>query len=285
MSVRGHAAEPEAIRAVAQAAEAAGFAMLGFTDHPAPSQKWLVSGGHPSYDPFAALGFVAAATTRIRLMTYLAVLPYRNPLLLAKNVATVDRLSGGRLTLVIGTGYLRSEFSALGRDFEARNELFDEAVQVLRRAFVDDDLRHDGHGFVARGAVQDPKPVQLPHPPIWIGGSSALARRRVVDYGSGWSPLLPTEDFARVVRTAPMAGVDDLRRRVADLRVALADAGRDPEGFPIQLKGPDLLELDPGDAAARVADLADAGVTHLVVETPAHDPLGKIAAFAKEFIS
>ena len=89
MSVRGEAAEPLAIVATVQAAERAGFDMVGYTDHPAPSKKWLSSGGHPTYDPFGALCFVAGVTTKIRLMTYLAVLPYRNPLLLAKSVATV----------------------------------------------------------------------------------------------------------------------------------------------------------------------------------------------------
>src|SRR5215204_4015316 len=103
--LRGAAAEPESIVHLVQALERAGFDGLGFTDHPAPSRKWLATGGHPSYDPFAALAFCAAVTSRIRLMTYLAVLPYRNPMLMAKSVATVDRLSGGRLTLVVGSGY------------------------------------------------------------------------------------------------------------------------------------------------------------------------------------
>ncbi len=141
MSVRGEAAEPAAIVATARAAERAGFSMLGYTDHPAPSRKWLEGGGHSTFDPFAGLCFLAAVTERVGLMTYLAVLPYRNPLLLAKSVATVDRLSGGRFTMVAGTGYLRSEFSALGRSFENRNELFDEAVDVIRNVYRDPRVR------------------------------------------------------------------------------------------------------------------------------------------------
>ena len=116
----------------ARAADAAGFDALGFTDHPAPSQKWLDGGGHDALDPFAALGFCAAVTDRIRLMPHVLVLPYRNPFATAKAIATVDLLSGGRFVLGTAAGYLRSEYAALGVEFEERNTLFDEAIEVLR---------------------------------------------------------------------------------------------------------------------------------------------------------
>jgi alkanesulfonate monooxygenase SsuD/methylene tetrahydromethanopterin reductase-like flavin-dependent oxidoreductase (luciferase family) len=110
-------ATASAIQRLAAALEDAGFWGAGYTDHPAPSRRWLDSGGHATLDPFAALSFLAAVTARLRLMTYLAVLPYRNPFLTARCVATVDRLSGGRFTLVAGCGYLKSEFAALGCQF------------------------------------------------------------------------------------------------------------------------------------------------------------------------
>jgi probable F420-dependent oxidoreductase len=116
---------------LAQAAEAAGFGGFAFTEHPAPAAKWMATGGHPTLDPFVALGHVAAVTKTLRLLTYLTVLPYRNPMLLAKAAATVDLLSGGRFILGVGTGYLKGEFRALGVDFEERNALFDEALDVL----------------------------------------------------------------------------------------------------------------------------------------------------------
>ena len=115
----------------AQAAEAAGFDAIGFTDHPAPSQKWLDGGGHDALDPFVALAFCAAVTERIQLMPHIAVLPYRNPFVLAKAITTVDVLSGGRFILGTAAGYLRSEYSALGVEFEERNDLFDEALDEL----------------------------------------------------------------------------------------------------------------------------------------------------------
>ena len=119
---------------VARTAEAAGFGGFAFTEHPSPGARWLASGGHQSLDPFVALSYVAAVTSSMKLLTYLSVLPYRNPLLLAKTAATVDKLSDGRFVLGAGTGYLKGEFRALGVDIDERNELFDEALDVLPTA-------------------------------------------------------------------------------------------------------------------------------------------------------
>src|SRR5215213_4860025 len=102
---------------LARAAEAAGFEGIGFTDHPAPSHKWLNAGGHDALDPFVALAVVAATTERMRLIPNIVVLPYRNPFLVAKASATLDVLSDHRFVLSVATGYLRSEYRALGVDF------------------------------------------------------------------------------------------------------------------------------------------------------------------------
>src|SRR5690349_22742501 len=117
------------IAAVAAAAESAGFDGFGFTDHPAPSQRWLESGGHDALDPFLAMSFAAAHTTRLRLIPNIVVLPYRNPFVVAKAGATLDLLSEGRFTLATGAGYLKREFTALGVVYDERNQLFDEALE------------------------------------------------------------------------------------------------------------------------------------------------------------
>src|SRR5690349_12735307 len=109
------------LREVAGAVERSGFDGFSLSEHPAPGARWLASGGHQTLDPFVTLGYVAAATERLRLLTYLAVAPYRNPSLLAKAAATLDKLSGGRLILGLGTGYQKSEFHALGVDIDERN--------------------------------------------------------------------------------------------------------------------------------------------------------------------
>src|SRR3954447_5706319 len=182
----------------AQTAEAAGFAGVAFTDHPAPSDKWLHAGGHDALDPFAALAFVAGVTSRIRLIPNIVVLPYRNPFLVAKSAATIDALSGGRFVLSVATGYLRSEFRSLGVDFERRNELFDEALAVLRGVWTTDEFSYEGSGFTAKGVTANPKPA---HVPIWIGGNSALTRRRVAERGDGWNPFPAPAQLAQTART------------------------------------------------------------------------------------
>ena len=158
------------------------------TDHPAPDAKWLASGGHPRSIPFVALSFAAAATTRLRVQTHILVLPYRNPLLTAKSVLSLDVLSGGRVILGVAPGYLKPEFAALGVDFDERNELTDEAIDVMRRVWSEDEVVAEGRHFT-RGTSMRPRPVQQPHPPIWIGGNSTAAIRRAVERGQGWVPF------------------------------------------------------------------------------------------------
>ncbi|PIJ35373.1 LLM class F420-dependent oxidoreductase [Mycobacterium heckeshornense] len=211
----------EGISAVAAAAEAAGFHGFGFTDHPAPTQRWLDAGGHDALDPFVAMGFAAARTTSLRLIPNIVVLPYRNPFLVAKSGATLDLLSGGRFTLAAGVGYLKREFAALGVDYDERAELFDEALEVIRAVWTTDDLCFDGRHFTARGITAHPRPVSRPHPPIWIGGNTGAARQRVVKHGDGWCPFPAPAVLAQTARTAAIdsierlaAGIDDLRRRL-----------------------------------------------------------------------
>src|ERR1700722_14907969 len=121
-----------ALGTMTRAAEDAGFAAVSLTEHPIPHDDWLATGGHDALDPFVGLSFAAAATSRVRLLTNLTPLPYRNPALLAKTVATLDRLSGGRVILGVGTGYLEKEFAALGVDFGEGNALFGASPHVLR---------------------------------------------------------------------------------------------------------------------------------------------------------
>jgi probable F420-dependent oxidoreductase len=289
-SVHGPFAEPAAVQAVARAADRGGFCALGYTDHPAPSVKWLENNGHDTFDPFAALAFCAAVTERIRLMTYLVVLPYRNPLMTLKSVATVDRLSGGRLTLVVGSGYLRSEFLALGRPFEERNELTDEALDVLSTAWAQAPIAFSGKDFTARGQVCSPPPVQRPHPPIWIGGSSRKSRARVARHGDGWAPLLIDETAAGTIRSAAMATIDDLRRRIEELQQLVTDAGRDPATISVQCDvGADVASAlaRPDEHARLCEDLTRAGVTHVMLRAlhgDPHEAADAIEAYGATFI-
>src|SRR6201987_4463645 len=149
----------DGIVAVAVAAETAGFDGFGFTDHPAPTQRWLEAGGHDAVDPFVALGYAAARTSTLRLIPNIVVLPYRKPFVVAKSGATLDLLSRGRFVLGVGVGYLKREFAALGVDFDERGQLFDEALEVIRGIWTTDDFSYEGRHFTARRITAHPRPV------------------------------------------------------------------------------------------------------------------------------
>ncbi len=255
---------PTNIAEFARAAEASGVDGIALTDHPAPSKKWLDSGGHETLDPFVGLGFLAAATTKIRVLTSLCVVPYRNPFLTAKSMTAVDVLSGGRATFVLGTGYLRSEFAALGVDFDERNELFDEAVDVMRGVWADDDFQYEGRHFKALGVVMRPRPVQRPHPPLWLGGNAGIVRRRVARWGAGWQPLLGGgPGLARTTRTRPIENDAQLAALITELKGWTEDEGRDPASIDICAGS---LSPLPRDATTdqrvdQLGRLAEIGVT------------------------
>ena len=261
------------IARLAQAVEAAGFHGFGFTDHPAPTDRWLQAGGHDALDPFVALGYAAAVTTTLRLIPNVVVLPYRNPFVVAKAGATLDLLSGGRFTLAVGAGYLKGEFAALGVDHGERNELFDEALGVLRAIWTSDDVTVEGRHFSALGITAHPRPVSDPHPPIWIGGNSGRARQRVADHGDGWCPFPAPAIVATTARTASLDTADAFAEAVDDLRRRLDAAGRDPADVDVCFANPaGGNPADDGfDADAHLeglASLAGAGVTWVQVGLP-----------------
>jgi probable F420-dependent oxidoreductase len=267
--------DPEVVTRFARAAEEAGFAAIAFTDHPAPSDKWLRAGGHHAFDPFAALGFCAAVTRRLLLMTLLLVLPYRNPLVAAKAAATVDVLSGGRLVLGVGSGYLRSEFAALGVDFAERGALFTEAVEAMRGIWAADNFAFAGRHFTAHGQTGLPRPVQEPHPPFWLGGNSPVVRRRVARFGQGWTPLINDATAAATTRTALLDTPAALAAAVAEVRELAAEAGRDPGAITVQVESTDSVTWyrDPTleRHRHRLGEFAEAGATWFVMDPPGDD--------------
>jgi probable F420-dependent oxidoreductase len=279
----------DGMRKVVTAAEAAGFDSVAFTEHPAPSQKWMAGGGHESFDPLTALALCAGVTSTIRLQTYLLVLPYRNPFLAAKQAATLDLLSGGRVILSVGTGYLRSEFLALGVEFEERNALFDEALEVIRRSWSEDDLVYEGLHFKALGQTQRPRPPGA-GPTIWIGGNGKAARRRAARHGQGWTPLIIGPEMAKTTRTAPLRTTSDLARAVEDLRELAAVEGRDAGQLDVQVEWRESSSISAhaDRILERVEELNDAGATFMVVDPPGDDlerTVDLIAAYGESVIA
>ncbi|MFW0783098.1 LLM class F420-dependent oxidoreductase [Gordonia sp. CPCC 206044] len=258
-----------ALTEVAAAAEHAGFDAFSLSEHPSPGARWLASGGHQTVDPFVALGFVAAATERLRLLTYLAVAPYRNPMLLAKSAATLDSLSGGRLILGLGVGYQKSEFHALGIDFGERNTLFDETLDVLPQHWSGEAFSYQGTHFSARDVMARPRPAQDPIP-IWVGGNSRLSRRRVATRAQGWMPMSGGAQLSSTARTPSIGTVDELTEAIADLNAAADTAGRtEPIDIVYSYHG-DGLDSPAHDAQRHreaFARLEKAGVTWVVVSS------------------
>jgi probable F420-dependent oxidoreductase len=245
-------------------------------------------GGHQTLDPFIALSHAAAVTERIRLLTYLAVLPYRNPFLTAKAAASVDKLSNGRMILGVGTGYQKSEFHALGVDFSDRNALFDEALDAMPLHWSGEPFSFEGSGYVARDVLARPRPVQQPIP-IWIGGNAKITMRRVAEKAQGWMPLIGPADMSSSVRTPHIGDGEDLAHRIAHVK-ELAGARAAELDFVVAYQ-----ELDPiapaADAARHreaFAALEAAGATWIVVPGATDSPsatLGFIEAFGSTYLA
>ena len=211
-------------------------------------------------DPLVGLSFVAAATLRIEIATGVLLLPEHNPVLLAKQAASLDALSGGRLTLGVGVGWSREEFAALGVPFGRRGERATEYVAAMRTLWREDVATFDGE-FVGFDSVRvNPKPVRSRRIPVVVGGNSDAALRRVAAWGDGWYGF-------------NLAGVDAVRERVGMLRDLCREAGRDVRELRLAVA---LDGGEPGDMSA----LAKLGVSELVlVETPPDDP-----AAAKDWV-
>ncbi len=174
---------------VARAGEAAGCDFVGVCDHVAlPPNDYTAHMSTTWYDPVATLGYLAAATSSVRLATTVYVPAYRHPLVSAKSFMTLDHLSAGRLIVGVGAGHVEGEFEALGVDFATRGRRLDECIDALRGAFSAEYSEFSGTFFDYPVVGQAPRPVQA-HIPIWVGGSSPAALRRVGERGDGWIPM------------------------------------------------------------------------------------------------
>ncbi len=238
----GPAVEPEGAVATARAAEQAGFESLWTVEHvvvPAGyasaypyARSGRMAGGAEDFDipaPLVWLSHVAAVTSSIRLATGVLILPQRNPVILAKQAATLDVLSGGRVVLGIGSGWLAEEFAALGVSFADRGDRTDDSIRALRALWTEDLASHDGPAASFERVYSRPRPVQRPIP-IVVGGHSKRAARRAGELGDGFFP-----------GTRPREVVADL---IAHARRAAEEAGR---ATPVRSRSPsDLPRIRPG---------------------------------------
>jgi probable F420-dependent oxidoreductase len=281
-------AEPAIIEAVGRMADELGFDSIWCNDHlaipgaredggaqPAYAAAYGEQRGQNIYEPLIVLAYLAAVTRRVVLGTSVYLLPLRNPVLAAKQAVSLDQLSDGRLVLGVGVGWLESEFAALGVPYRQRGRRTDEAIAVLKTL-----CGQDSADFL-------PKPVQRPHPPLWIGGRSDAAVRRAARAGDAWHPSHLT--------------VEELRRQIPELRAECERAGRSPDdvavttrrklvldGSPTDADADRVLQGDAGAIAATVAELEQVGVAHLIVELPGSsegDLLENLEWFGREVLA
>jgi probable F420-dependent oxidoreductase len=244
----GPAASGEALRQAAVLAEQLGFRDVWLSDH------LLIPTGAdypPSayvFEPLTSMAWVAAATSTVRIGTTVLVLPTRNPIVVAKSVATIDQLSGGRLVLGTAAGWLEAEFDALGVPFAERGARTDEALEMLRVLWTEDHITRDFPVHGARFVSMRAKPQPLGHVPIWIGGHSDIAIRRAIRVGDGWhGGFVDPQQTARIAAT---------------LRAARSE----PE-FTISMRTRwDPLEDDADTILGELDDYRGAGVGHVVAE-------------------
>jgi len=239
---------------MAKKAEELGFESIWYAEHPAvpveSDSPFPATGGEIPWtyshftDPYIALARASGATSTIKLGTGITLVPERNPLLLAKEIATLDRFSGGRFLFGIGTGWLREETEIFGGDFEHRWTQTREALEVMKELWTKDEAEYHGKYFNFPPVKSYPKPAQQPHPPIIIGGMARNVLRRIVSHADGWLPN----------RVTP-AEVEDSRRR---LDAMAAEVGRDPKSITISVYG------QPADGDV-VQSYLNAGADRVVV--------------------
>ena len=239
----GAAVDPVEISALTQTVEEAGYDTLMVSDHvilptSLESRYPYNSSGIPTFnadhdilEPFTLLSFLAGITQRVRLGISVQVLPYRHPVLNTKMITTLDVLSQGRIIVGVGVGWLREEFEVLDGDFPNRGTVSDEHIQLFKLLCTEEEPVFHGQHYHLEGFKMKPKPVQKPHPPLWIGGTTGPGKRRAAAMGQGW----------HAVAVSP----EGIKRHRADLMGYLAEQGRDASDFTVSLRTSLEFTKDP----------------------------------------
>ncbi len=264
----GRTSEPDVIAQVARRADEIGFDSLWAPEHtvlfdeadytsryPYNDTGRIMVGRGDLLDPFAALTFAAAHTNRIKLGTGICLVPHRNPLITAKMVASLDRLSKGRFIFGVGIGWLKEEFRALGVPPERRAQRTCDYLEAMKALWTQDAPSYQGEFTQFPPLISRPKPVQQPHPPIVFGGNTEPALKRVVQNGNGWFGFnIQPDDAARMIK------------RIGELA---AEAGKQLDDFSISVGVSDQFQPVTLDA---LKQYRDAGVQQAVVRLPTTNP-------------
>jgi probable F420-dependent oxidoreductase len=245
---------------VAKTCDRAGFFYVAVCDHVAVPRAQAAAMSTIWYDAVATMGFLAAATRHVRLLSYVYVPAYRHPLQTAKAFLTLDALSGGRVILGVGAGHLQGEFETLGIPFEGRGRRLDETIDAVTAAFLDEYPDHAGALWTIRDLGLRPRPVQQPRPPIWVGGNTPAALKRAAARGDGW---LPQGTF-RDQLPGQIAAIREHRRKLrGDESIEIgANSPWLYLGTPGFDAGPNTLTGSADAVAASLLELKALGVSH-----------------------
>ncbi len=239
-----------------------------------------VPGSVPWVEELTALAFVAGATSKVRLGTSIVVLPYRNPVLNAKTLASIDALSGGRLICGVGAGWMAEEAEAMGMPFDDRGVRTDEHIEILKAIWTEAEISYNGKHYQIPPSRIQPAPVQKPHPPIWVGGHELPALRRAAKYGDGWH--------------AYRLRVDEVAEKSAYIREKAQEFGRDANSMVISVRAP-LVFADSSigvdralsgtddDVKKQLKAYADVGVEYFVFEPPLMEGIDRSIVVCERF--
>ena len=309
LGTRGAAAHPDNLARIARHADGLGLACLGFSDHVVIARQidsrypYNETGDWPGVatgfclEQLSCLAYAAAITEKIRLLTSVMVIPHRPAVLTAKTLATVDVLSKGRVTVGVGVGWMREEMAALGSapEFESRGAASNEYIRAFRTLWTESNPSFSGKHVRFGNIMFEPKPVQRPGPPIWIGGEGIAARRRVAALGDGWYPTIrnPNEPLDDPVR---------FKTALADMHAHSRDAGRDPASIDVAIFAPGYSLGAPAknrdggrmtftgtadEIASDARAFRDAGVRHINIgfeSSDLSDVLRKLDQFVAEVV-
>jgi len=231
------------------------------------------------------LSYIASQTKTIKLGTSVIVLPYRNPVVFAKSISTLDVLSGGRVIIGIGAGWLKKEFQALGTNYEERGKITDEYLELMNELYTSESPAFNGNYFNISDISFNPKPLQKPHPPIWVGGSSKNALKRAVKYGNGWHAVGSTPE--------------EIKDKIEELKDLFAEYNKTDNSFIISVRK--NLQITSGEVSDEKETLrgntekilngidaySKAGVSYIVFQILGSDfkgVIGTMRTFSKDVI-
>lgn len=242
MPHHGAFASTKNLRTMAQLAEDSGFDSIWCVDHVIVPRSLVERFSDTVYEVFTTLGFLAGMTSRVKLGTTVLVLPYRHPVTLAKEMATLDALSNGRTIFGVAFGWVKQEYEVLDVPFARRGARADEMLRIFDHLWAEGPNDFHGEFYDFGDVAFSPRPVQQPRPPIWIGGNNQRALERVVRYGDGWHPITSAKRAGSVQWTAA-----DLQALLLKLDEMASAAGRDPRSIARSLHAPIAFDIDASD--------------------------------------